>query len=147
MDWSTPGLPVSLTISWSLPKFMSIALVMPYIYLILRCPLLLLPSIFPTIRDFSKSRLFASDDQNTGASASASVLLRNIQDWFPLRLTGLISWLSKGLSRVFESINSSALSLLCDPVLAFMHDYWKNHSFDSTNLCKQSDISAFQHTV
>ena len=146
MDWSMPGLPVP----HHLLKFAQVHVHCTgdaFQPSILWCPLLLLPSIFPTIRDFSKSRLFASDDQNTGASASASVLLRNIQDWFPLRLTGLISWLSKGLSRVFESINSSALSLLCDPVLAFMHDYWKNHSFDSINLCKQSDISAFQHTV
>ena len=47
--------------------------------------------------------LFSSDDQNTGASASASVLPVNIQDWFPLILTSLISLLSKGLSGVFSS--------------------------------------------
>ena len=49
------------------------------------------------------SRLFASGDQNTGASASASVLPVNIQGRFPLTLTGLISMLSKGLSGVFSS--------------------------------------------
>ena len=54
-------------------------------------------------RVFSVSRLFASDDQNTGASASASVLPVNIQGWSSLRLTGLISLLSKGLSGVFSS--------------------------------------------
>ena len=51
---------------------------------------------------FPMSHLFASDDQNTGASASASVLPVNIQGWFPLRLTGFISLLSKGLSGVFS---------------------------------------------
>ena len=49
------------------------------------------------------SHLFASDDQNIGVSSSASVLPRSIQGWFPLRLTGLISLLSKGLSGVFSS--------------------------------------------
>ena len=47
--------------------------------------------------------LFTSDDQNTGASASASILPMSIQGWFPLRLTSLISFLSKWLSRVFSS--------------------------------------------
>ena len=61
---------LSFIISQSLPKFMSIALVMPSSYLILWCPLLLLPSILPSIRGFPVSQLFTSDDQNTGASAS-----------------------------------------------------------------------------
>ena len=64
---------LSLTISRSLYKFMFIASVIPSSYLILRCPLLLLPSIFPSIRDFSNESSFASGDQNTGASASASI--------------------------------------------------------------------------
>ena len=64
---------------------------------------LFLPSIFPSIRVFSKSWLFASGGQSIGASASASVLPKSIQCWFPLGLTGLISLLSKGLSRVFSS--------------------------------------------
>ena len=61
------------------------------------------PQSFPASGTFPMSRLFASDDQNTGASASASVLPMSIQDWFPLRLTSLISFLSKGLSGVFSS--------------------------------------------
>ena len=93
---------LSLITSWSLPKFMSITSVIPSSHLILWCPLLLLPSIFASIRDFfPKSWLFTSGDQNTGASASASVLPMSIQGWFPWRLTGLISLLSKGLSVVF----------------------------------------------
>ena len=66
-------------------------------------PLLILPSIFPNIRVFSKSLLFASCGQSTRASASALVLPMNIQGWFPLGTTGLISLQSKGLSKVFSS--------------------------------------------
>ena len=58
---------------------------------------------FPASGSFPMSRLFTSGGQSTGASASASVLPMNIQGWFPLGLTGLISLLSKGLSRVFSS--------------------------------------------
>ena len=58
---------------------------------------------FPASGSFPMSWLFASDDQSIGASASASVLPMNIQGWLPLVLTGLISWLSKGLSRVFSN--------------------------------------------
>ena len=94
---------LSVTNSWSPPKPMSIVLVMPSNHLIPCRPLLLLPSIFPSIRVFSVSCLFGSGSWNIGASASASVLPMNIQDWFPLGLTGLISLQSKGLSRVFSS--------------------------------------------
>ena len=58
---------------------------------------------FPASGSFQMSGLFALSDQNIGASASASVLPVNIQGWFPLRLTSLISLQSKGLSRVFSS--------------------------------------------
>ena len=61
------------------------------------------PQSFPASGTFPVSWRFTSDDQNTGASSSASVLLTSIQGWFPLRLTGLISVLSNGLSRVFSS--------------------------------------------
>ena len=63
--------------------------------------LLLLPSIFPSIWSFSVSWLFVSSDQSIGDSAS--VLPMNVQGWFPLGLTGLISLLSKGLPKVFSS--------------------------------------------
>ena len=58
---------------------------------------------FPASGSIPMSWLFASGSQSIGASATASVLLMNIQDWFPLRLTGLISLQSKGLSRVFSN--------------------------------------------
>ena len=87
-----------------------------------------------------------------GASTSASVLPMSIQQWFPLGLSGLISLLSKGPSRVFSStavqkINYLALSLLYGPTFVSVHDYWKNHSFDYTKLCQKSDVTLFQYTV
>ena len=66
-------------------------------------PFLLLPSIFPSIRVFSNELALHIRWQSIGASASTSVLPMNIQGWSPLRLTGLISLLFKGLSRVFSS--------------------------------------------
>ena len=66
--------------------------------------------------------------QSIGASASISVLPMNVQGWFPLGLTSVVSLQSKGLSRVFsnttiQNINSSVLSLLYDPVLTSIQDY------------------------
>ena len=63
---------------------------------------LLLPSILPTIRVFT-NELFTSGGQSIGVSTSVSILPMNIQDWFPLVLTDLISLQSKGLSRVFSN--------------------------------------------
>ena len=62
------------------------------------------PQSFPASGSFLVSQLFASGDQSIGVSTSVSVLPMNIQDWFPLRLTSLISLLSRGLSRVFFSL-------------------------------------------
>ena len=103
---------------------------------------------FPASGSFLMSWLFASGGQNTGTSVSASVLPVNIQDWFPLRLTGFKSLLSKRLSRVFsvlefESISSLALSLFYGPTLTSVHDYWKKHSSDYKDVCQQSDVSDF----
>ena len=92
---------LSFTISWSLLKFMSIESVMPSNHLILCHSLLLLPSIFPTIRAFTNDSVLCISGQSIGASAS--VLPMDIQGWFPLGLTGLISLQSQGLSRGFSS--------------------------------------------
>ena len=124
---------LSITDSQSPPKPMSIKSVMPSNHLILCHPLLLLPSIFSSIRVFSNSQLFASGGQRIGVSASTSILPMNTRDWSPLGWTGWISLQSKGLSRVFsnttvQSINSLALSLLHSPTLTSIHEYWKNHS-------------------
>ena len=94
---------LSITNFWCLLKLMSIELVMPSNHLILCHPLLLLPSIFPSIRVFSNDRLFLSGALSIGASASALVLPMNIQDWFPSQWTGWISLQSKGLSRIFSN--------------------------------------------
>ena len=91
---------------------------------------------FPASGSFPMSQFFTSGGQSIELSASAWVLPMNIQDWFPLGWTGLISLQSKGLSRVFsnttefKSINSSALSFLYSPTLTSIHDCWKNQSFD-----------------
>ena len=91
------------TISWSLLKLLSIGSVMPSNHLIFYCPLLLLPSISPASGSFPVSWLFASYSQSIGASASASVPPMNIQDWFPLGLTVLISLQSRGCSIVLSN--------------------------------------------
>ena len=126
---------LSITNSWSLLKLMSIESVMPSKHLILCCSLLLLPSFLPSIRVFSKvSQPFTWSGQSIGTSASASVLPMNIQDWFPLGLTGLIScprdFQESSLTPQFKSINSLTLSFLYGPTLTAIHDYWENHSFD-----------------
>ena len=94
---------LSLTISRSLPKFMFIALVMPSSHLILWHPLLLLPSTFPSIRDFSSESAVHLRWPKYWGSALASVLPMSIQGWFSFRLIGLVFLLSKELSEVFSS--------------------------------------------
>ena len=98
MDCSTPGFPVV-----HLLKFMSIESVILSNHLILCCTLLLLTSIFLSIRVFPVSWHFILGSQSIGASASVSVLPMNIQYLFPLGWTGWISLQSKGLSRVFSN--------------------------------------------
>ena len=94
---------LSITNPWSLPKLMSIESVMASNHLILCCPLLLLPSIFPQIRVFSNVSSSHQVAKVLGVSASTSVLPMNIQDQFPLGWTGWISLQFKGLSRVFSN--------------------------------------------
>ena len=90
------------------------------------------PQSFPESGSFPVSLCFASGGQSIGASASPSVLPMNIQGWFPLGLTGLISSLSQGLSRVFsstklEKMNFLVLSHLYRLTLTSICGYWKNH--------------------
>ena len=102
--WTAAGQAyMALTISQSLLKLMSIESVMPSSHLILGYPLLLLPSLFPSIRVFSNESGLPIRWPCTGASTSASVLPMNIQDWFPLGLTASVSLLYKGLSSVFSN--------------------------------------------
>ena len=95
------------------------------------------PQSFPAPGSFLVRWLVASGGQSI--EASASVLPKNIQHWFPLGLIGLISVLSKGLSRVFSITTiqkhqffSAQLSLWSSSHI--QHDYWKNHSFDYRRL-------------
>ena len=94
---------LSITNSRSLLKLMPIESVMPSNHLILCCPLLLLPSIFPSIRVFSNESALASGGQTIGVSASTPDLPVNTRDWSPLGWTGWSSLQSKGLSRVFSN--------------------------------------------
>ena len=98
-----------------------------------------LPS-FPASGSFLMSCLLTSDGQSIKVSASASVLSINIQGWFPLGLTSVISLQSKGLSSL-QHHNSKASVLwrsalyMVQNSYSFVHDYWKNHSFEYTDLC------------
>ena len=102
----------------------------------------------PASGSFPMSRLFASGVQSIGASASASVLPVNIQDWFPLRLTGSIFLQSKVLSRVFPSTIIWKHQFFCAQPSLWSNCHiraWllKNHSFDCIDLCQHSDVSAY----
>ena len=138
--------PLSSTVSWSVLRFTSTALVMLSNHLILCCLLSFCLQSFPAAVSFPMSWLLASGSQRIGASAS--VFPVNIQGWFPLGLTDLIILQPKGLSRVFSNTKiqnhqffSTQPSL--GTTLTSIHDCWKNHSFDYTDLHQQSDVSGF----
>ena len=109
---------------------------------------------FPASGSFPMSQLFASVGQSIRALHSASVLPMNIQGWFPLGLTGLISLLSKGLSRVFSSATAwnqffdTPLSLWSNSQIhiQLLEKIWLYY-FDYMDLCWQSNISAFYYIV
>ena len=131
VDCSTPGF-LSITNSQSLIKLMSIESVMPSNHVILCCPLLLLPSIFPNIRVFSNESVLSIRWPKYW-SFIFSISPSN-------KYLGLISFRidlqSKGFSRVLSNTrvqkhtNSLAISPLHGPILISIHDYGKNHSFD-----------------
>ena len=142
---------------WCCPAISSsdmfIASVMPSSHLILWCPLLLLPSIFPSIRDFSNESSvrirwpkYWSFSFSISPSSEHSGLISLKIDWFDKEL------LSKGLSGVFSSTTvqrhqfSGAL-LLCGPVLTTVPWSLQDHSLDYMDHCRQNNVSAFQHTV
>ena len=121
------------TISRSLLKLMSIESAMPSNHLILCRPLLLLPSIFPSIRVFSNElTLHIRWPKYWGFSFSISPSneysgqISFAIDWFDLpAVQGTLKSLLQ-----FKSINSLALSFFYGPTLTSIHDYWKNHSLD-----------------
>ena len=92
---------------------------------------------FPASGSFPVSQLFTSGGPSIGASALASVLPVNIQNWFPCNLRDSQE---SSLAPQFGSINSSVLSLLYSPTLTTVHDYWKNHSINYTDLCWQRSL-------
>ena len=108
---------LSLTISQSLPKFMFIASVIWWSHPSSDALCSFCPHSFPASGTFPLSQLFALDDPNTGALASASVLPMSIQGRFPLKLTGFISLLSKEISEVFST---TVLSHQCFGILPFL---------------------------
>ena len=90
------------------------------------------PQFIPASESFQISQLFSSGGQNIGVSASISVFLMGIQDWFPLGWTGWISLQSEGLSKVFSNTTSSKASILC---LAFFTVHL-SHSYIATRKTK-----------
>ena len=103
---------LSFTISWSLLKFMSIESVMPSNYLSSITPFSSCLQYFPASGSFPMNQLFTSGGQSIGASASASVLPMNIQCWFPLGLTRLISFAVQGTLKSLLQHHSSKASIL-----------------------------------
>ena len=126
---------LSISNSRSPPKSMSMESVMPSNHLILCCPLLLLPSIFSSIRVFSnESALCSRWPKYWSFSFNISPFNEHLglisfrMDW--LDLLAVQGTLKSLLQHQFKSINSSALSFLYSPTLTFIHDHWKNHSLD-----------------
>ena len=126
---------LSITNFWSLLKFMSIKSVMPSNHLILCCPFLLLPSIFPSIRVFSKESVlhirwpkYWSFSFSISPSDEYSGLI-SFRNWLDLlAVQGTLKSLLQ--HHGWKSINSLALSFLYGPTLTSIHDYWINYSFD-----------------
>ena len=112
---------------------------------------------FPASESFQMNQFFSSGGPSIGVSALASVLPTIIQDWFPLQLTGLITLLSKGLSRIFSSItiwkhqffdaypSLWSNSYICTWLLEKQNK--TKHHFDHIDHCWQSNFSVFQYTV
>ena len=125
---------LSITNSWSLLRLMPIESAMPSNHLILCHPLLLLPSVFPSIRVFSNESVlhirwpkYWSFSFSISPSNKYSGLISFRMDWFDLLA---IQGSLKSLLQKFKSINSSVFSFLYSPTLTFTHDYWKSHRLD-----------------
>ena len=117
-------------------------------HLILCHPFLLLPAAFPRIRVFSiESDLhirwlkFWSFSFSISPSNEYSGLISLRIDWYDL--FAVHGTQESSPAPLFENINSLVLSLPYGPVLTSIHDYWRNHSFDCTDVCQQSDVFAF----
>ena len=140
---------LSSTISQSLFKLMSIESVILSKHLILCHPLLLLPSIFPSIRVFSNESAlhirrpkYWSFSFNISLSNEYSGLIYFKIYWFDSSSSARDSQRSSPASQ-FKSISYSELSLLYGPTLTSVYNNWKSHRFDYRGLCWQSDVTAF----
>ena len=137
---------LSITNSRSLPKLMPIESVMPSNHRILCRPLLLLPSIVPNIRVFSNKSVLCIRWPKYW-NFSFSISLSNEYSWLIyLRIDSLDLYAVQGTLNSLlqiQSISSLVLSFLYSPTLTSIHDCWKNHSFDWTDLCLQRNISVF----
>ena len=127
---------LSITNSQSLLKLMSIVSILPSNHVIVCRPLLLLPSIFPSIRVFSNESVLCirwpkdwSFSFSISPSNEYSGLISFMMHWLYLLNSPRDSQESSPTPQ-FKSINSSALSFLYSPTLTSIHDYWKNHSLD-----------------
>ena len=136
---------LSFTLSWSLLRLMSSESVMPSNHLVLCHPFFSCLLSFRASRSFPVSCLFASGGQRIRASALASVLPMNVQSWFPLGLTGLISLQSKGLKSLLQHHSTKTSVLWCSAFFMdqLLHPYMTTDSSDLKDLCQQSNVSAF----
>ena len=139
--------PLNATIFPSLLKFRSTESIILSNHLILCCPLLLclqsLPDsgFFQWVGSLHQVAKYWSFSFSNSPSNEYSGLISFRIDWFFLP-AGQRNSQESSPEPLLESINSFALSLLYGPTLTPIHDYWKNHSFDHTDLCWQSDVSA-----
>ena len=139
---------VSITNSQSLLNLMSIELVMPSNHLLLCHPLLPLPSISPSVRVFSNESVLCIRWPKHWSSSFSICLSNEYLGLISFRIDWLDLLAAQGIqdsstAPQFKSSSSWALSFLYGPTLTSIHDYWKNHSFDSTRLCWESNVSAF----
>ena len=148
--WRTACL--SFSISWSFLKLMSIESVMPSNHLNFFHPLLLLPSIFSSLRDFSNESAvyikwpkYWSFGFSISPSNEYSGLISFRIDWCDL--LAVQGTLKSSPTPQFKSISSSVFSLLWGPTLTSAHDYWKDHSFDYVDICQQSWCLCFFNTL
>ena len=124
---------LSITNSQSPPKPISIVLAMPSNYLILCHPLLLLPSIFPSIRVFQMSQLSTSCGQSIQVSASTSVPPMNTQDWPPLGWTDWIFLQPKGFKSLLQHHSSKASIFQCSALC--LHRFCISTWINFVSLC------------
>ena len=150
---------LSITNSWSSLRLTSTESVMPSSHLILSGPLLLLPPIPPSIRVFSNESTLHMRWPKYWSFSFSIIPSKEIPGVISFRM----DWLDlnpkvgspcsprdsqeSSPTPQFKSINSSALSFLHSPTLTSIHDYWKNHILDQTDLSQQSNVSAFEYAI